>query len=332
MRAALIDALIELASEDSKLFLLTADLGFSVVERFAGRFPDRFLNVGVAEANMIGIATGLATRGFTPYCYSIASFASMRAYEQIRNGPILHDLPVRIVGIGGGFAYGHAGITHFGLEDYALGRAQPGLAVLSPCDPLQTGTAVRTMHRHPGPVYYRVGKGNDAVIPGLGGRFRLGEIETILEGSQALILTTGGIAVEAAEAGRLLASWGHPSRVAAVPCLAPLRPEGLLELIRNHSLIATVEEHYLSGGLGSLVAETMADYGLAKPLIRLGIPKMPKGVSGSPSFLRRQAGLDRQSIAETLMPALKGGPNGGPSPAFLPPISASREVSSERSP
>lgn len=305
MRTALIDALIEIAERDPKVFLLTADLGFSVVERFASRFPKRFLNVGVAEANMIGIATGLATREFRPYCYSISTFASMRGYEQVRNGPLLHDLPVRIIGIGGGFSYGHAGITHFGLEDYAIGRAQPGLAVISPCDPAQTRAAVRAMHEHIGPVYFRVGKGNDPAIEELEGRFRHGEFEVVMRGSRALLVSTGGIAVEALEAARLLASQGLPCSVALAACLSPVRKEGIVELLQGHSLVATVEEHYLQGGLGSLIAETIADHGLAHKLIRLGVSAMPKGVSGSQAFLRRRSGLNRDAIASTLAAALR---------------------------
>jgi transketolase len=304
MRTALIDALLEIAETDPKVFLLTADLGFTVVERFARKHPDRFLNVGVAEANMIGIAAGLASRGYTPYCYSIATFASMRGYEQIRNGPLLHELPVRVIGIGGGFAYGHAGVTHFALEDYAIGRAQPRLTVVAPCDPAQTLAAIRALHAHPGPIYYRIGKGSDPAIPELKGRFRLGEIEVLSKGSTALLLATGGIAIEAIEAGRLLQAQGISCTVALCPSLAPFRAQGLVELLKGHRLAVTVEEHYLQGGLGSLAAETIADHGLALKLLRLGVSRMPGGVSGSQAYLRRQAGLNREAIASSLAAAL----------------------------
>jgi transketolase len=305
MRAALIETLMELAERDPKVFLLTADLGFSVVERFASRYPTRFLNVGVAEANMIGIATGLATRQYTPYCYSMSTFTTMRAYEQIRDGPVLHGLPVRLIGIGGGFAYGHAGITHFGLEDYAVGRAQPRLAVVSPCDPPQTSAAVRAMHAHPGPVYFRIGKGGDPVIPELGGRFRPGELEVMSEGSAALLLSTGSISVEMIAAARLLASQGFPCTTAAVPCLSPFRARALVDLMKPHRLVATVEEHYTTGGLGSLVAEIIADHGLAHRLHRIGVSGMPTGVSGSQAFHRRRSGLNREAIAATLADLLR---------------------------
>jgi transketolase len=159
VRTALVETLLELAAADDRIFLVTGDLGWNVVEKFATAHPDRFLNAGVAEANMAGIATGLAQAGFVPFIYSIATFTSMRCYEQVRNGAVLHHLPVRVVGIGGGYAYGHAGPTHHALEDLAIARTQPGLTVLVPADPAQTRTIVRATMDLPGPAYLRVGKG-----------------------------------------------------------------------------------------------------------------------------------------------------------------------------
>src|SRR3954467_8573355 len=137
MRAQFAHALVELAERDPRVMLLTGDLGFTILEPFAGGFPDRFYNVGVAEQNMVGLATGLAEAGLVPYVYSIATFASMRPYEFIRNGPLLHDLPVRIVGIGESADYGHNGVTHYALEDIALMRAQPRMTVVAPADSAQ---------------------------------------------------------------------------------------------------------------------------------------------------------------------------------------------------
>ena len=132
MRTAFVNTLAELAALDERILLLTGDLGYMALEPFTDRFPDRFVNVGVAEQNMVGIATGLAEAGFVPFVYSIATFASLRPYEFIRNGPVLHRSRVRIVGVGGGFEYGTAGITHHGLEDVGVMRVQPGLTVIVP--------------------------------------------------------------------------------------------------------------------------------------------------------------------------------------------------------
>jgi transketolase len=139
MRSALVETLIELATVDDRVVLLTADLGWSVLERFASAFPDRFYNVGVAEQNMIGVATGLALEGAVPFAYTIATFATMRAFEQFRHGPALHGLPVRLVGVGGGFSYGHAGPSHHAIEDLCLMRALAGVTVIAPAVPPRPG-------------------------------------------------------------------------------------------------------------------------------------------------------------------------------------------------
>src|SRR5205807_8481796 len=152
MRRAFTNMLVELAEHDPRIMLLTGDLGYLALEPFSERFPDRFFNVGVAEQNMVGLATGLAEAGFIPFVYSIVTFASLRPYEFIRNGPILHRLPVRIVGVGGGFEYGSAGTTHHALEDLGVMRTQPGLTVIAPADSQQTRTAMRRTWDLPGPI------------------------------------------------------------------------------------------------------------------------------------------------------------------------------------
>ena len=134
MRAAFVRTLVELAAADRRIILLTGDLGFMALEPFMERFPDRFVNVGVAEQNMVGIATGLAEAGWLPFVYSIVTFATLRPYEFIRNGPVMHGLPVRIVGVGGGFEYGPQGLSHHGLEDVGVMRVQPGMTVVAPAD------------------------------------------------------------------------------------------------------------------------------------------------------------------------------------------------------
>src|SRR5437667_55510 len=158
MRAAFVSTLTQLAEQNSQIVLLTGDLGFMALEPFRDRHPDRFFNVGVAEQNMLGLATGLAEAGFIPFVYSIVTFATLRPFEFIRNGPILHQLPVRVVGVGGGVEYGVAGITHHGLEDVGVMRLQPGLTVVAPADHLQARTALLATWDLPGPVYYRLGK------------------------------------------------------------------------------------------------------------------------------------------------------------------------------
>ncbi|HEY7818764.1 MAG TPA: 1-deoxy-D-xylulose-5-phosphate synthase, partial [Vicinamibacteria bacterium] len=173
MRAAFAATLAELAERDGRILLLTGDLGYKALEPFSERFPRRFFNVGVAEQNMVGLATGLSESGFLPFVYSIATFASLRAYEFIRNGPVAHDLKVRIVGVGGGFDYGPAGFTHHGLEDVGVLRLQPGLTVMAPADSEQTRSILRDTYDRPGPFYYRLSKDDRLSVKDLGGRFAL---------------------------------------------------------------------------------------------------------------------------------------------------------------
>lgn len=300
MRTAFVKALTELAGSDPRIMLLTGDLGFSVVEEFARAHPRRYLNVGVAEANMIGVATGLAGRGLLPFCYSIATFATMRGYEQLRNGPVLHQLPVRIVGVGGGFAYGTAGVTHHALEDLGLARLLPELAVIAPADDAQAVSALRATWAWEGPVYYRVGKDRIS-LPELGGRFRPGRIETLGHGRDLLLVTTGALASTAAATAHHLAAEGMATTVAVMAWIQPAPQADLVDLLGRFPTVVTMEDHYLAGGIGSLVAEAVADAGLRPRVIRCGVSAALDGRSGSEAFLRARAGLTPEQVTARVL-------------------------------
>jgi len=301
MRSTFVTTLLEMADKDERLFLLTADMGWSVIEPFAAKFPRRFLNVGVAEGNMVGIATGLAQVGFIPFVYSIATFASMSAYEQLRNGPVLHRLPVRIIGIGGGYAYGLSGSSHYALEDLAIMRCQPGLTVIAPADPPQTRTALLATRDMSGPVYMRIGKGGNPDIPGLNGRFALGRPEIVVDGSTLLILCTGTMVTRALKAARLLDKDRHSAAVAVLAHLGFGGSSELRDVLARFKAVITVEEGYAAGGLGSLVAETIAREGLACRLRVMGVQRPFSGESGSADYMRDRSGLGTDSlVAEAL--------------------------------
>ncbi len=304
MRQAFIDTLVGLAEVDDSIVLLTGDLGYTVLEPFAERFPDRFFNVGVAEQNMVGLATGLAASGFRPYVYSIATFASMRPYEFFRNGPVLHELPVHLVGVGGGLDYGHNGVTHFALEDVGIMRLQPGLTVVAPADASQTQRAVAATSALPGPVYLRLGKGGSPV-EGLDGRFRLGRLELLGKGTDVAILTYGGIAAQAIAAADILRDRGVGATVAVAACLAPAPADDIAELLRSVRLAVTLEAHYAVGGLGSLVAETASGLGLVCPVVRCGITTLPTGITGDPTYLYDRHRLSGRHVAEAAIDALE---------------------------
>jgi len=281
MRNAFVRALVEMADRDPSIVLLTGDLGYTVLEPFADRFPDRFFNVGVAEQNMLGIAT----------------------YEFIRNGPVLHELPVRIVGVGGGLDYGHNGPTHYALEDVALMRVQPGLAVIAPADPLQTRSALLATDRVAGPAYFRLGK-DSAEIPALGGRFRLGRAELIGVGRDAAIVTYGAVAAAALASVPLLREQGVEVTVAVTACLSPTPADDLAELLARVPVVVTVESHYTVGGLGSLVCEIVAERGIPCRVVRRGVQELPSGATGDMAYLHDRHGLSARSLADATISAL----------------------------
>lgn len=305
MRAAFAQTLTELAAQDPRIMLLTGDLGYMALEPFAEAHPTRFLNVGVAEQNMVGVATGLAESGLVPFVYSIVNFAALRPYEFIRNGPILHQLPVRIVGMGGGFEYGSAGASHHGLEDIGVMRVQPGLTVIAPADSRQARAAILATWDLPGPVYYRLGKDDKTLVPGLDGAFALGRAQIVREGGDLLIVAMGSIASEAAAAAELLALQGIACTVAVVASLNPAPIDDLAALASRFPLLLAVEAHYANGGLGSLVAEVIAEASTGTRLVRCAVKQLADGRSGSQAYLHQRHGLSRQCLAETAMRELQ---------------------------
>jgi transketolase len=305
VRAAFIKSLVEIAEHDERVLLLTGDLGYMVLEPFSERFPNRFFNVGVAEQNMVGLATGLAESGFIPFVYSIATFASLRPYEFIRNGPISHRLPVRIVGVGGGFEYGTNGATHYGLEDIAVMRVQPGISVMTPADHVQATEVVHQTWDLLGPIYYRLGRDERNVVPGLDGRFELGRCQRIREGADILLIAMGAISTEAATAAALLAERGVSASVLVVAQMSPAPTDDLLRALKEFPVVMTVEAHYVNGGLGSLVAETVAESGLSCRLIRCGVHALSDESSGSQQYMETLHGLSAQQLAETAVRSLK---------------------------
>jgi transketolase len=302
MRSALVETLCEQAATDERIFLLTADLGWSVLEKFAICFPRRFLNVGVAEQNMLGIAAGLALEGYTPFVYSIATFASMRGYEQFRNGAMLHRLPVRVIGIGGGFSYGHAGPTHHALEDLAIMRAQPAVVVLAPADSAQARQAVRVTGDVPGPVYLRIDKADPPNLSALQGRLTLDQPELIRSGADLLYVTTGTITHTVLQAAETLQRQGISAAVAVQAHISFQAGAALRALLSSYRHVVTVEEGTVAGGLGSLVAETIAEHSLACRLSIQGIRTPFIHETGSTDYLRRRHGLDANSLAALAAP------------------------------
>jgi transketolase len=289
------------ASQDDRIVLLTGDLGYMAMEPFRERFPQRFFNTGVAEQNMIGIATGMAEAGFRPYAYSIAPFAALRPFEFIRNGPVANRFPVRIVGMGMGFEYGHSGPTHYGLEDIGVLRTLPDLTIVIPADSAQAQTALRSTVDVAGPVYYSLGKDDKISVPGLNGRFELGRAQVVREGDDVVILTMGSIGQEVTAAADELASLGISSKVVIVSSFSPDPERDLTEILSGFRRAISIEAQTVSGGLGAFVATVIASRGLCCSLRVIGIRTSPDGTSGNQAERWRKYGLNRKSIVASAL-------------------------------
>jgi transketolase len=274
------------------------------LEPFSDAFPKRFFNVGVSEQNMVGLATGLAEAGMVPFIYSIAPFATLRPYEFIREGPLLHRLPVRVVGIGGGMEYGPNGMSHYSLEDIAVMRAQPNMTVIAPADHMQARQALLASTDVPGPIYFRLGKDDTTVVPGLNGAFALGRMQLVREGPDAAIIAMGPIAAEALAAAGLLAARGLDCAVAVVASVSPPPEDDIENLLAGRSLVVTVEVHYAAGGLGSLVAEVIAERKIGVRLLRQCVRSMPDGLVGSQRYMERSFGLSAEQMAGAMIQEL----------------------------
>jgi transketolase len=306
LRTSFINTLSELAAADERVWLLTGDLGYSVLETYYGRYPDRYVNVGVAEQDLTGIAAGLATCGKIVFTYSIANFPTLRCVEQIRNDVCYHNLPVKIVSVGGGFAYGPQGYTHHGLEELAILRTLPNMTVIAPGDPVEADLATRAALNIPGPCYLRLGKAREPVVHPQPPPFALGKAIQMRDGSDVTLISTGGMleyVVQTAE--RLAAEHRIAARVLSMHTLKPLDEAAVQAAARQTGGIVTVEEHSVIGGLGSAVADVIAALDEPHgPFRKYGVPDHLDRPIGSQTYLRALSG----DLVEIVCGMLRGKP------------------------
>ena len=301
MRNAFIRGLTALAERDDRVVFLTGDLGYKLFDDFAERFPGRFLNAGVAEQNMVGVAAGLALEGFRPFVYSIATFATLRCLEQIRDDVCYNGLAVTVVGVGGGFSYGANGPTHHATEDLAVMRALPNMTVVAPGDPVEAELAVAALPDTP--TYLRLGRAGDPVVHQLPPEFRIGRAITVREGDDCALLSTGGMLPTAVEAAELLGGRGIAARVVSMHTVKPLDEDALERSCRTR-LTVTLEEHSRVGGFGSAVGEWMAANSASGPLMSIAAEDAFAEQVGDGDSLRRRNGLDAETIARRVAGAL----------------------------
>ena len=304
MRQAFIRTLVELAETDPRINLVVGDLGFGVVEPFVERFPQRFVNAGVAEQNMTGLAAGMALCGKVVFTYSIANFPTLRCYEQIRNDVCYHRAAVKIVSVGGGLGYGALGITHHATEDIAVMRALPNLTVVAPGDPTEAELATRAIVDEPGPSYLRLGKsGEPRVHPADPSTidFRLGKALTVLEGHDLTLISTGTMLATTVQVAERLAGEGIQARVLSMHTVKPLDDEAVLAAARETAAVVALEEHSVIGGLGSAVAEVLAESAEGRTVFkRLGVPPAFTSLVGSQEYLKAAYGLSVEGILNSL--------------------------------
>jgi transketolase len=301
MRTAFIKTLEEEALNNEKINLLVGDLGFGVVMDFAKRFPDRFLNPGVAEQNMTGIAAGLAMTDKIVFTYSIANFPTIRPYEQIRNDICYHNANVKVVAVGGGFCYGALGPTHFATEDIAALRVLPNMVVVAPGDPWEARAATKALIGYNGPAYLRLGRAGEPEVHSGEIDFPFGKAIVIKEGSDITLISTGGMLYNIVKASEKLEKQGISVRVVSMPFIKPLDEAAIIESVNNTGCLLTVEEHSVIGGLGSAVSEVIAESGQNTKFKRLGMPSQFPDRVGSQDFLKNKYGLDVDSIVNSAL-------------------------------
>lgn len=293
-----------MARQDERVWLLTGDLGYSVLEPFAKEFPSRFVNTGVAEQNMTGVATGLSLLGKIVFTYSIANFPTMRCLEQIRNDVCYHKANVKIVAVGGGLCYGTAGFSHHATEDLAIMRALPGMVVSAPSDALEAAQITRLAVTTPGPFYIRLGKNNEPIVHANLPELHLGEPVCLNQNSgEIALVSTGTLVSEVLRAAEVLKSSGIEARVLSMPFIKPIDYKKFLKFLDGCRLVLVVEEHTAFGGLGSAIAEILAEASLNIKFARIQLPEFINFI-GSQKELRHMLGLDASSIATSAMTLL----------------------------
>ena len=308
MRDAFFRALADLGAADERVWALTGDLGVGLFEPFDAAAPGRYLNVGIAEQTLVGVAAGLAYAGKMPFAYSIAPFVTSRAHDQVRVDVACAGANVKLVGVGSGVSYGTLGPTHHAIDDIALTRVLPGMTVLAPGDPAEAERAARAAYAHDGPVYLRLGKnGEPALLPETAG-FRIGRAAQLRNGGDVTIACTGTALREASAAVDLLAGEGIDATLLHFGTVKPFDADALIAAAARTGAVVTVEEHSVVGGFGSAAAEVLAESGVGALLRRIGLPDTFAHAVGSRDHLVDRYGLAGPAVADAARGLLERSP------------------------
>lgn len=302
MRAASLDMVYELAKRDRRVIYIGSDLGPETLKKLKEELPDQFLMEGISEANIIGMAAGLAMEGRIPYVNTIATFITRRCFEQLVLDLGLHCANVRLIGNGGGMAYAPLGPTHLAIDDFAILRAIPNMTIIAPADADEMRRMMPLTLDHKGPIYIRLGKGGDPIVSTDKVPFQIGKAIVSREGDDALIVTTGVMLKAAIDAADLLSKEGIQTAVLHMATVKPLDTDTLLEYARKAPVIVTLEEHSEIGGLGSAVADAVLEAGFAQPkrFKRLGIPDVFPDQYGSQASLMERYNLSTPRVVSLI--------------------------------
>ena len=301
MRNAFAAEIETLADSDVRIVMLSGDIGNRLFDKLRGKHPNRFINCGVAEANMMGVAAGLALSGLRPVVYTITPFTTTRCLEQIRVDVAYHEAPVIIVGTGAGLAYAELGPTHHSLEDFAILRAIPNLQILAPWDSPSLKSLLRDALASNKPAYIRIGKKGEKDIRVQGPPAKIGELQVAREGRDVCVLAVGTVAQEALDAAeRIAADNGLSCHVVLVGTVKPFDANQILSLAQRFQKLITVEEHAVTGGFGEQVAATLALAGSRTKVRCLGARDEFMHHVGSQSYARSYFGIDAPAIAKAI--------------------------------
>ena len=302
MRKTVLDMVYELAKKDSRIFYIGSDLGYGVLQKFKEEMPDRFFMEGINEANLIGMAAGLALEGKIPYVNTIATFLTRRCFEQIVLDLCLHKANVRLIGNGGGLVYAPLGPTHLSIDDIAILRAIPNMTIIAPADADEMRRLMPQTVDYTGPIYIRIAKGGDAIVTNDKILFKIGKAIPMREGSDALIITTGVTLKIAIDAAEDLRENGIEAAILHMHTIKPLDKQAIIDYGSKVKIIVTIEEHGICGGLGGAVAETIAEAGFTgkKLFKRIGIPDVFPDGYGSQEELMKKYSITTENLVFTI--------------------------------
>ena len=301
MRDHFISTLTEIVEKNKKIILITGDLGFGVLDNFIKKFPKQFINAGVAEQNMTGIASGLGMDGNIVFTYSIGNFNTLRCLEQIRNDACYHNSNVNIISVGGGFSYGALGYSHHATEDIAIMRSIPNLRVFSPCDFWEVQKKKKNVVELGGVNYIRIDKSSAGYTNNLNEKLIVGKARVLSSGNDITIIATGGIVELALKAEKQLLILGISCKIVSMHTIKPIDKDMIINSAKNTGGIVTLEEHSLIGGLGGAVSEVLMQESVyPKRFKMMGLESKFSTIVGSQSYLRNHNNLDTASIVSTI--------------------------------